>query len=132
MEIVVLGRESQTSSEAFINQVINEYDVVDNADISALNKTVEKSIELLNKIANAEEVYCEMPFCYKKDDATICDGVIDLVYKDNTGWHIIDYKTNFDERYLDIKYENQLNAYKDALKRILSVDATAEIYHIPV
>lgn len=95
-----------------------------------LKKVAEECSPVLDKINAAQEVYCEMPFTYKKDKSTICDGVIDLVYKDAEGWHIVDYKTNFDDRFLDIKYENQLNAYKDALKQILGVDATTEIIHL--
>lgn len=132
MELCVSSSTFDESSDKFVAQVINEFNVSETSDIDALNKAATEISKLYSKVNGAEEIYCEMPFCYMKDENTICEGVMDLVYKDKNGWHIIDYKTNFDDRFLDIKYENQLNEYKDALKNILGVDCTAEIFHIAV
>ena len=56
-----------------------------------------------------------MPFAYKEGN-DIYNGIIDLLYKKNNEWFIVDYKTNLDPSELDKKYENQLEAYKKALQ----------------
>lgn len=88
-----------------------------------------KNVDLFNILSNAEEVYCEVPFAYKDGD-DIYNGSIDLLYKYNGEYFIVDYKTNYDSTGLDTKYENQLNAYKAAIKTVMGIDASASIYHI--
>lgn len=131
-ELCVVSRNSNVKIDDLVCQVINEFSVVEQSDLDALKTASNEVDSILKRLKNATEVYCEMPFCYLKDKNVICDGVMDLVFKDDQGWHIVDYKTNFDERFLDLKYENQLNDYKLALKEILGVEATAEIVHIAV
>lgn len=74
------------------------------------------------------ETYCEVPFCYKEGN-TIVNGIIDLIYKKDGMWHIIDYKTDTDK---SAKHEGQLNEYVKAFKTMTGLDADAKIYHITV
>lgn len=90
--------------------------------------------DILCTLLNADEVYCEIPFCYV-DTGTpkaIWNGIMDVVYCKDDNWHIVDYKTNADGTNLDIKYEEQLNAYTKAFKLITGIDADAKIYHIDI
>ena len=89
--------------------------------------------DLFKKLMNAEEVMCELPFSYKSDK-NIISGVIDLLYKDNNGWHIIDYKTNAegDIKTLEEEYKGQLGVYKKAFKQATGLDCDAHIYHIDI
>lgn len=132
MELIVSARDFQGNHKKFIEQVVDEFDIRESSHIEALNKAATEASEVLAMLDGASEIYCEVPFCYKQDSRTLSDGVMDLVYCKDGAWHIVDYKTNYDDRYLDIKYENQLNEYKAALKQILNVEATAEIFHIEV
>lgn len=132
MELIVNARDFQGNHEKFIDQVVDEFDITEASHIEALKKSATEASDLFEILEDASEIYCEVPFCYKQDNRTLCDGVMDLVYCKEGAWHIVDYKTNYDDRYLDLKYENQLNEYKAALKQILNVDATAEIFHIAV
>ncbi len=91
--------------------------------------------DILKTLLAADEVYCEVPFCYKEtsdDGDVIWNGVMDVVYRSGASWHIVDYKTNADGNDLDKKYQKQLNAYVKAFKEITGNDADALTYHIDV
>ena len=87
--------------------------------------------DLISVLKNASEIYCEMPFSYQEGN-DIYNGSIDLFYKLGDQYYIVDYKTNYDDTNLDITYENQLEAYKKAVKNIMGIDAAARIYHIDI
>ena len=87
--------------------------------------------DLLEILKNASEIYCEMPFSYQEDN-NIFNGSIDLFYKLDDKYYIVDYKTNYDSDNLESIYEKQLEAYQKAVKDIVGVEATARIYHIDI
>jgi len=86
--------------------------------------------DILNELLNADEVYCELPFCYNEGDDNIWHGVLDVVYRKGDKWHIVDYKTNADADDLDAYYQEQLGTYRKAFKEITGNDSDAIIYHI--
>ncbi len=91
--------------------------------------------DLLNTLLHADEVYCEVPFCYSedgKDGRKLWNGVMDVVYCLKGKWHIVDYKTNAAGNNLDQKYQAQLDAYVKAFKATTGNDADALTYHIAV
>ena len=131
--------------------------------------------DILTELLSADEVHCEMPFCYREpvkadphgDDTVISEsfrkdvgsestagdantadasavsaaeiqkalvwhGIMDVVYKKNGSWHIIDYKTNADSRDLDEHYRNQLEAYKRAFFTMTGEEAETRVYHVAV
>lgn len=91
--------------------------------------------DILSELRSADEVYCEVPFCHKVEGNgtfTLWNGVIDLIYKKNDKWRIIDYKTNAEAEGLDYKYSDQLNAYKNAFLSMTGENAEAYIYHIDI
>lgn len=94
--------------------------------------------DILSVLLSAEEVYCEVPFSYldeeKGEDGEniIWNGVMDVIYKSEGKWHIVDYKTNADGNNLDHKYQEQLRSYIKAFKFLTGEDADAMIYHIEI
>jgi len=93
--------------------------------------------DLLKVLLNAEDVMCELPFAYKTDNGKdIVSGTIDLLYKDDKGWHIVDYKTNLEDniKKLEEEYEIQLNTYAKAFKNFSNGEPLVDvhIYHINV
>ncbi|MCR5502745.1 MAG: UvrD-helicase domain-containing protein [Lachnospiraceae bacterium] len=91
--------------------------------------------DILGTLLNADEVYCEVPFCYSEDGAEgriLWNGIMDVVYRSNGQWHIVDYKTNADGSDLDRKYRAQLSAYVRAFKETTGEDADALTYHIDI
>ena len=105
------------------------YDVVTNGGFEQLNSSLNKDI--LTTLRNAKEVMCEVPFSFKEDNSVVY-GVIDCLYQDEQGWHIIDYKTNKqkDVQKLESEYKNQLELYQKALKQTTGINADTHIYHI--
>ena len=88
--------------------------------------------DILSVLLNADEVHCEMPFCYKDEDGIIWNGIMDVVYAESGKWHIIDYKTNADGSDLDLRYQEQMAAYGKAFKAITGIDADVLTYHIDI
>ena len=93
------------------------------------------SQDLLGTLLGADEVYCEVPFCYSEDgeDGKILwNGIMDVVYLSAGKWNIVDYKTNADGNDLDKKYQAQMRAYIKAFKATTGEDADAMTYHIDI
>ncbi len=89
--------------------------------------------DILRELLNAEEVHCEVPFCYREPGTTnLWHGVMDVLYKKDGRWHIVDYKTNADPSDLDEKYQEQMKAYVAAFTEMTGEDVDARVYHIGV
>ena len=91
--------------------------------------------DMLKTLLEADEVYCEVPFCYSEEaenGKAVWNGIMDVVYLANGAWHIVDYKTNADGNDLDEKYKLQLEAYIKAFKTTTGNDADAYTYHIDI
>ncbi|MBQ7525181.1 MAG: UvrD-helicase domain-containing protein [Abditibacteriota bacterium] len=82
--------------------------------------------DILGELADAEEVLCEVPFC-RKDGSDIHNGTVDLLYRKDGKWHIVDYKTNRSGVGLDKQYGGQLKEYEKAFD---DENIKAKIYHI--
>ena len=91
--------------------------------------------DILGTLLSADEVYCELPFNYLDETVelrTVWNGVMDVLYRKDGQWHIVDYKTNADGSDLDTRYQNQLAAYVKALKATTGFSADAMTYHIDI
>ena len=85
----------------------------------------ERATELLNRLQActlwkeinlAQESYSELPYSYLID-SKVENRVIDLLYRDHNGWHIIDFKTDpiqsfAQKEHLIQKYAFQVRSYK--------------------
>ena len=104
-----------------------------------------KERKLYDRIRNSEVVYTEVPFSFKISAGgsyagnaftqdTYVNGIIDLVFKEDCKWVIVDYKTyEKTEAAHDLygMYEPQLNAYKDVWESITGEDVgDAEIFFV--
>lgn len=151
MEILISTR-NEIDSKLLIDEIIREYRTPQNAphekQLSEALSGVAKAIrsggysqtntapkDILRTLLDADEVYCEVPFCYKENidgEDVLWNGIMDVVYCSAGVWHIIDYKTNADGNDLDKKYQAQLNAYIKAFKATTGHDADAMTYHIDI
>ncbi|PSL50609.1 ATP-dependent helicase/nuclease subunit A [Salsuginibacillus halophilus] len=90
--------------------------------------------ELYKKVNTARQAYTEMPFTYFDDqEKTTISGVIDLVYEDDDGWHLVDFKTNRfqneDEKdAISEYYQPQLMYYKQAFQLAFVKPSTISLY----
>lgn len=151
MEILVTTRASDDISH-IVDEIINEYmssrmisfkdkirealtGVAETICNGGFEQTNGLPQDILKTLIGANEVYCEVPFCYKEDTPdgiVIWNGIMDVVYCSEGKWHIVDYKTNADGDDLDTKYQKQLAAYVKAFKETTGNDADAMTYHIDV
>jgi len=81
-----------------------------------------KENEPTQRIANAKTVLREVPIKYSSGDIYY-DGVIDLLFEEDDGWVLVDYKTvkikNEKElKKIETTYKHQLQAYAEGLKKI--------------
>ena len=150
MEMLISSRNQMDVDEA-ISEILKEYRTHENERYEkALSTRLSKMADsirgggykqtngapkdILSTLMSADEVYCEVPFCYKDetDGKVLWNGVMDAIYCKDGNWHIVDYKTNADGNELNEKYSAQLNAYIKAFKEITGQDADALTYHLDV
>ncbi len=150
MEMLVSTRDKLDVSEA-IDEILREYRAPEHEpyekQIAEKLKAVASCMrsggykqsnglpqDMLKTLISADEVYCEVPFCYRDDldGLVIWNGIMDVIYCKDGHWHIVDYKTNADGSDLDTKYQAQLSAYIKAFKATTGQDADALTYHIDV
>jgi ATP-dependent exoDNAse (exonuclease V) beta subunit len=90
---------------------------------------------LYQSISKATQIYKEKSFRYKDQDQVI-NGIFDLVYFDEQGIHVVDYKTdrvsqsNSDTK-LRQKHLTQLSYYKKALST-LGKEVTGVLYYLNI
>lgn len=119
-------KEYEADARIYMDSLKSVYDAIQNGGFGQSNNVPQ---DILNELLKADEVHCELPFCYRKNDE-IWHGIMDVVYKKGDKWHIVDYKTNVDADDLDEKYQEQLMAYISAFKEMTGEDADAMTYHI--
>jgi ATP-dependent helicase/nuclease subunit A len=65
---------------------------------------------------------------------TVLRGVIDLVYEQEGGWKLVDYKTDrilIDASELVARYGSQVVRYREAWQRVASGDVlSADLFHV--
>ena len=147
MEMIVSSKNSIDNTKA-IEQIICEHRSPKTSKVEPeIRKALQKVVDvlgnggfpqtngapqdILNVLCNAEEVYCEVPFCYQ-EGPTIWNGVMDVIYKEEGKWHILDYKTNEEANDLDIQYAGQLQSYIKAFEVMTGEETDAKTYHLDV
>ncbi len=65
----------------------------------------------------------EVPIKFKGSDGIFYDGNIDLLFEENDGWVLVDYKTikianKEEEKEVEKKYKGQLQIYAEGLKQV--------------
>ena len=142
MEVLVSSRNS-VDITSMVNEIVSEYDdssrhsyhksmlvrVAETIRNGGYDQKYGAPKDILKEVLSADEIMCEVPFCLK-DGKKIYSGVMDLVYRKNNEWHIIDYKTNADASGLDEHYSSQLQTYSESFRKLTGNEADARIYHI--
>lgn len=139
MEKLVSSGGWQGSDDLLVNSIVEEYGLDISAKLASVVSVLrnggyvqENDIaqDILQTLLNADQVFCEVPFCYMNERREMFNGVMDAIYCIDNEWHIVDYKTNADGHGLDNVYREQLNSYIDAFKELTGLDADAKTYHI--
>ena len=146
MEMLVSSKAS-LSDDAIVGVIREEYGLDDegeNDDVLPYVDTALKTVrnggwkqepevptDILSELLSADEVYCEVPFCVSMG-SSLTNGVMDAVYRKGDAWHVIDYKTNAEPCGLDLVYQDQLAAYRNAMKQLFGAVVDVHTYHIPL
>ncbi|MGN1406579.1 MAG: UvrD-helicase domain-containing protein [Erysipelotrichaceae bacterium] len=124
-----INKEYSLNNDAYyLNILAKVYNTMNNCGYKQKNGFEQDLFKLLKE---SDEKYPELKFSYREEDKYYL-GVIDLLFKKDNKYCIIDYKTNFEEDGLDEHYRSQLEVYKKALKDLKNIDAEIYIYHIEV
>lgn len=78
---------------------------------------------LWERLGAADAVRVETPMTYVEAGGTVVRGTIDLVYRMEDGWHLVDYKTDrvragADTQRLAERYAPQVEAYADRWEQL--------------
>ncbi|MGO2789316.1 MAG: helicase-exonuclease AddAB subunit AddA, partial [Staphylococcus saprophyticus] len=105
--------------------------------------------DLYQLIAESDEIYRELPFVvnqnevdhnkHSEEDASIIQGMIDLIFVKEGQYYFVDYKTDaFNRRrnmsdeeigaQLRERYKVQMNHYRNTLETILKTDVKGFLY----
>ena len=124
-----MNKEYSLDNDAYyLNILSNVYQTMNNGGYIQKNGF---DADLFRLLKESDEKYPELKFSYQKDN-TYYLGIIDLLFKKDNKYYIIDYKTNLEEDNLDEHYKSQLEIYRKALKDLENIDAEIYIYHIEV
>ncbi len=94
------------------------------------------------KAVNAQEIYKELPFSYFVDakstnlfesgDKILIQGIIDLLFKFNGKWFLIDYKTDRDntDEYFQQEYLQQIKYYVQAVETIAKIKIDSQYLYL--
>ena len=100
-----------------------------------LRPVLEQAVNTVLEISKADfwrraverERSVETPFTHKIGEAEIVSGVVDLMFRDQSLWRIIDYKTDLKRADSSASYAQQLKMYERALASVGIEGTTAEI-----
>jgi ATP-dependent exoDNAse (exonuclease V) beta subunit len=73
---------------------------------------------LLHRAANSTETFREMPILAHLEDGKILDGVIDLAFREESNWCVVDFKTDLTLN--ADRHERQVQWYVYALSRLVT------------
>jgi ATP-dependent exoDNAse (exonuclease V) beta subunit len=110
-------------------------------DPGQLERALEQSHKLLERlrghslcaaIESAAERAHEIPYTLELADGRIDSGIIDLLYRSEDGWHLIDFKTDFLDAQEKLEeaieeHRPQIARYALAIDRLLGVQPKASI-----
>lgn len=142
MEKLVLALPNKVEQKLIVETILNENNLENSISYkNILNEVYETIVlnggyvqqknnapqDIYQTLSKARQIMCEVPFCYLSEQ-TMINGFIDLIYEDEKGYHIVDYKTDV----VLGDHTAQLKEYIEALKVLFGVDADAKLYHIRI
>jgi ATP-dependent helicase/nuclease subunit A len=94
-------------------------------EIAAANEAVAAAIAhpLVRRAGAASECYRELPVALRLEDGRLLEGIIDLAFRENGGWTVVDFKSDADLPARRAQYERQLLWYLFAMTRITGAPA---------
>jgi ATP-dependent exoDNAse (exonuclease V) beta subunit len=84
---------------------------------------------VLREAARSSDVRREVPIAHQHEDGTIAEGVIDLAYRSEAGWVVVDFKTDEIVPAAGV-YAEQLRLYVEAVRRATGEPASGLLLQI--
>jgi len=102
--------------------VENEKAKVDPEVLAKIAAGLQKE-DLVQRVEKSKNVMREVPIKFKTDEGLYYDGTIDLLFEEEDGWVLVDYKAitianKDDEVDVQKKYQGQLQKYAEGLKQV--------------
>jgi ATP-dependent exoDNAse (exonuclease V) beta subunit len=89
-------------------------------EVEAASEAVAQALAHPVLVASADAAECrrEAPITHRRDDGTIIEGVVDLAYRDrDSGWTVVDFKTDGELSGRLAQYRAQVALYAQAIAR---------------
>lgn len=128
LEWMAAGRNPETRD---IERICTEFELSPKPveAIAAELQKVSRS-ELWQRAMKASERHAEMPFSVFLEGNVLVSGVIDLAFKENGRWHLVDFKTDRiagnAKAHVDF-YSGQLQLYSKAWKKLTGTDVAEAV-----
>lgn len=118
-----------------------ERDAVEVEEVMAVVEAVQGS-EIWRRAKSAQERYVEVPFALlvprrdaglDEDGQTLLHGTIDLVFRENDRWYVVDYKSDSTKNRLDLLvsyYKPQVEHYARFWERLTGVATSAGLFFV--
>jgi len=71
---------------------------------------------LLRQAADSSDVRRETPVSLRLEDRTVAEGVLDLAYRGDAEWVVVDYKTEEEDPVATERYQRQVGLYVQAIR----------------
>ena len=121
------------ADESYLDMIKNTYTQLKNGGFDQQGRC---DNDILATLTGATDIHCELPFCFKKQNADgtfeLIGGVIDLIYRKDGVLYIVDYKTYADTKNIEQRAMPQLDDYKQAVFELTGEKAQAYVYHIDI
>ena len=75
-------------------------------------------------------IFRELPIAVKTAEGALLDAIIDLAFKDESGWTVVDFKTDAEDPARIARYRRQVGWYTYGLGRITQQGTTGWLLHI--
>lgn len=122
--------------DSLIRSALIQEGVVDQGQQKIVVRETERLVERFKEHSTYQVVEAaavcrhEVPYAVRLENGLRDNGVIDMLYQDDAGWHILDFKTDEIRSPEDLekaleKYRPQIGRYKLAAENLLSVPVDA-------
>jgi ATP-dependent exoDNAse (exonuclease V) beta subunit len=104
-------------------------------EVAAAGEAVARALAhpVLRRAAAAPEVRRELPLCIRRDDGSLLEGVIDLLFREGAAadarWVVVDFKTDAEGEAAE-RYRTQLGWYAWAVGRMTGAPASAILMRV--
>jgi ATP-dependent exoDNAse (exonuclease V) beta subunit len=101
-------------------------------EISAAVQAVSLCLKhpLVDLARGSNSVHRELPIVVKSDDGKLLDAVIDLAFRDQSGWVIVDFKTDMEDPQRALRYRRQVGWYVRGLELITNERPVGWLLHL--